>query len=93
MGLSNEELAFYEDDREVHNLIYNRLQMDHNTTDGELQREVIELFGLRYPDMTLNDWRHIISDYTRMVREAAQPKAQEIPLQQFDRAAEESMEE
>ena len=45
-----------------------------------LQCEVTELYGERYPDMTLNDWRHIIEAYTSMVREAAKPKAKEIPL-------------
>ena len=53
---------------------------------------MIELFGLRYADMSLNEWRHIIGDYTRMVREAAQPKAQEIALQRYDRAAEDGPE-
>ncbi len=92
MMLQQRKLEHIEDDREVRNLIYNRLQMDHNTTDGELQREVIELFGLRYADMSLNEWRHIIGDYTRMVRAAAQPKAQEIALQRYDKAAEDGPE-
>jgi len=46
-----------------------------------LQREVIELYGERYPDMTLNDWRHIVEAYTPMVREASRPKAQEVTMQ------------
>lgn len=70
----------------MRNLIYNRLQMDATTSDGELQREVIELYGSRYPDMSLNDWRNIIEEYTPMVRETSQPKAKEIPLQ-YDKAA------
>lgn len=70
-----------EDDSDVRNLIYNRLQMDATVSDGELQREVIEQYGERYPDMSLNDWRHIIEDYTPMVRETAQPKAKAISLQ------------
>lgn len=81
------KLESVEDDNDVRNLIYNRLQMDANTSNGELQREVIELYGERYPDMTLNDWRHIIEAYTPMVREAAQSNAKEIPLH-YDRAAE-----
>ena len=74
------KLADVEDDREVRNLIFNRLQMDADVSDFELQREVIEQYGERYPDMSPNDWRHIIEAFTPMVREAARPKAQEISL-------------
>ena len=74
------KLADVEDDRDVRNLLFNRLQMDAEVSDMELQREVTELYGERYPGMTLNDWRHIIEAYTSMVREAARPKAKEIPL-------------
>ena len=74
------KLADVEDDRDVRNLLFNRLQMDVEVSDMELQREVTELYGERYPGMTLNDWRHIIEAYTSMVREAARPKAKEIPL-------------
>lgn len=44
-----------EDDREVRNLIYQRLQMDSTTTDADLQREVMEIYGERYPNMEPND--------------------------------------
>lgn len=74
------KLADVEDDRDVRNLLFNRLQMDAEVSDMELQREVTELYGERYPGMTLNDWRHIIEAYTSIVREAARPKAKEIPL-------------
>jgi type I restriction enzyme R subunit len=75
-----------EEDRDVRNLIFNRLQMDNNTPDYDLQREVMELFGERYGDMTPKDWAHIIHNYTSMVREAN--KAREIPLY-YPKAAEE----
>ena len=83
-----------EDDRDVRNLIFNRLYMDANISDGELQREVIELYGERYPDMSLNDWRHIIEAYTPMVRDASGSKAKEVSMQfeQLSMAAE-SLEE
>ena len=74
------KLADVEDDCDVRNLLFNRLQMDVEVSDMELQREVTELYGERYPGMTLNDWRHIIEAYTSMVREAARPKAKEMPL-------------
>ena len=85
------KLMNVEDDTEVRNLIYNRLQMHAETSDMDLQREVIELYGERYPDMTLNDWRHIIEAYTPMVREASHSNAKEISMQpeQIDMAAEE----
>lgn len=83
-----------EDDQDVRNLIFNRLHMDVSISDGELQREVIELYGERYPEMSLNDWRHIIEAYTPMVRENIQTKAKEVSMQseQLSMAAE-SLEE
>ena len=77
-----------EDDRDVRNLIYQRLQMDVTITDGDLQREVMDVYGERYPNMEPNDWRHVIEAYTPMVREAAQPKAKEISMRQYGMAAE-----
>jgi type I restriction enzyme R subunit len=62
--------------------------MDASIDDMELQREVMEVYGERYPAMSLNDWRHVIEAYTPMVREAAQPKAKEISMQQYGMAAE-----
>ena len=87
------KLANVEDDRDVRNLIFNRLQMDIDINNGDLQREVIELYGERYPDMSLNDWRLIIEDYTPMVREASRPKAKVISMesQQYGMAAEEDV--
>lgn len=88
------KLENVEDDRDVRNLIFNRLHMDVSISDGELQREVIELYGERYPNMLLNDWRHIIEAYTPMVREAVLSKAKEVSMQseQLSMAAE-SLEE
>ena len=39
-----------------------------------------------YPDMSPNDWRHIIEAYTPLVRAAAKPKI--IAMEQYDKAAE-----
>ena len=76
------KLENIEDDRDVRNLIYTYIQMDANMSDGKLQRDVIEKYGHRYPDMSLNDWRHIIEDYTPMIRETIESsKAKEITLQ------------
>ena len=80
-----------EDDLDVRNLIFNRLQLDDTTSDLQLQREVIETFGERYPDMKQNDWRHIIEDYTPMVRRAAQPKAKEVSMRTYKMAAEDEV--
>ena len=86
------KLENIEDDRDVRNLIYQRIQMDAAIEDMELQREVMEVYGERYPAMSLNDWRHVIEAYTPMVREAAQPKAEEISMQQqYGMAAEEGI--
>ena len=74
------KLERVENDQDVRNLVFNRLQMNTDVTDMDLQREVIEAYGERYPDMALNDWRHIIEDYTPMIRNANQRKAKEIAL-------------
>ena len=60
----------------------------------ELQREVIEFYGERYPEMSLNDWRHIIEEYTPMIRDTVLSKAKEVSMQseQLSMAAE-SLEE
>lgn len=89
MGIAStaSKLSNVEDDRDVRNLIFNRLHMDAAISDGELRREVIERYGERYPDMSPNDWRHIIDAYTSMAREAAQPKSAEN-LGQIGMAAE-----
>ena len=76
------------DDRDVRNLIYQRLQMDSAISDADLQREAMEQYGERYPDMSPNEWRHVVETYTPMVREASKPKAQEISMQQYGMAAE-----
>ena len=67
--------------------------MDAEISDADLQREVIERYGEHYPDMSLNDWRHIIEAYTPMVREVAKSKAKEVSMRQYDKAADSSMEE
>ncbi|MBR7054588.1 MAG: hypothetical protein IKI26_07505, partial [Prevotella sp.] len=82
------KLENVEDDHDVRNLIYKRLHLDVTVSNADLQREVIEQYGERYPDMSLNDWRHIIEDYTPLVREAAQPKAVDMSKRQYGMAAE-----
>jgi type I restriction enzyme R subunit len=94
-NMSTLKLENVEDDKDVRNLIFNRLQMDYETSDLDLQREVIEVYGERYGGMSVNDWRHIIEAYTPMVREAARPKAKEVSMQaeRLDMAAEPPVEE
>ena len=74
------KLKNVEDDKDIRNLIFDRLHLDSTVNDGEIQIEVQKTYGERYPGMSSNDWRHIIEAYTSMVRDAAAPKAQEIPL-------------
>ena len=81
-NLESSRLYNVEDDREVRNLIYERLLLNPDTDDLELQREVMEVFGERYPGMRIIDWRKIIIDYTPLVREAAKkPTAKVIEMQ------------
>lgn len=86
------KLENVEDDHDVRNLIFNRLHMDASISEGELQQEVIAKYGERYPDMSLNDWRHIIEDYTPMVRESVQTMAKEVPMRhdRLDMAADDN---
>ena len=74
------KLKNVEDDREVRNLIFDMLQMNNDVSDMQIQKEVIDHFGDEYPGMSLNDWRHIIEEYTSIVRNANQRKAKEIVL-------------
>ena len=94
-NMSTLKLENVEDDKDVRNLIFNRLLMDYETSDLDLLREVIEVYGERYGGMSVNDWRHIIEAYTPMVREAARPKAKEVSMQaeRLDMAAEPPVEE
>ena len=85
------KLSSIEDDQEVRNLLFNRLNINADTSDYELQREAMELFGHRYPDMRIIDWQRIIADYTPLVREAAKRRSAdviEMPQQQYGMAAE-----
>jgi len=77
------KLTSVEDDQDVRNLIFSRLQLKPDTKDHELQIEVMKLFGERYPDMGIMDWQRIVEAYTPLVREAAkQPTAKIIEMQQ-----------
>ena len=85
------KLENIEDDRDVRNLIFNRLQFAPDTLDDDLQIEVMKEFGERYPDMQILDWREIVKAYTPLVRAAAKkPSAKIIDMQQssYLRAAE-----
>jgi type I restriction enzyme R subunit len=82
-----------EDDREVRNLVFDMLQMDNSISTMQIQEEVIGQFGDEYPDMSLNDWRHIIEDYTSIVRIANQRKAKELYLDLKQAASPENEEE
>jgi len=67
-GLTS-KLRRIEDDREVRNLVFDLLHMNREISDMSIQEEIIKKFGERYGGMTLNDWRHIIEEYTPMIRE------------------------
>ena len=85
------KLQNVEDDREVRNLIFNRLHMDSTTSDYDLQREVMEVFGERYGGMKPKDWAHIIEAYTSQVRGAFLPLTKNNSMQQYGMAAEPGM--
>ena len=74
LGFQSQKLKCIEDDKDVRHLVYNRLIMNPSTTDYELQREVMELYGERYPAMSIIDWGRIIREYTFMTRDACRLK-------------------
>ena len=77
------KLTSVEDDQELRNLIYTRLQFAPDTSDMDLQHEAMTQFGERYPAMKLMEWKRIIEAYTPLVREAAkQPRASVVEMQQ-----------
>lgn len=89
---TTQKLENVEDDRDVRNLIFNRLQLNPDTSDGDLHVECMKEFGERYPDMKIFDWLRIVRDYTPLVREAAKRSTSKvIPLHQspYANAAEE----
>lgn len=61
-------LTSIDDDYEVRNHVSEILRMDRNTSDMQIQKELLERFGEKYPGMKLNDWRHIIEQYTSILR-------------------------
>ena len=86
-------LESIEDDQEVRNLVFDLLHMDRDIDDMQIQKEVIERFGERYPVMSPNDWRHIIGEYTPMIRAnvkevVSEDNVKTIPLS-YPKAAEE----
>lgn len=86
-----QKLESVENDRDIRNLIFNRLIMDANTSNDDLQKEVIEEYGTRYPDMNILDWYRIIAEYTPLVRESIKnPSANVVDMeqQQYNMAAE-----
>ena len=68
LALQLRRLHSVEDDKEVRDLVYNRMLMDREISNYELQLEIMELFGERYGGMKPRDWERIISDYTQKVR-------------------------
>lgn len=87
------KLEKIEDDRDVRNLIYNHILMDESISEEKLRYEAIKMYGERYPDMSLNDWRHIIEAYIPMIRDTVQLKAKEVSMQpeRLGMAAEQSV--
>ena len=85
------KLDAVEDDEDVKKMIFNLLHMNREIDDLQIQKEVIERFGERYPVMSVNDWRHIIEEYTPMVRNSIASNAKQVSMQpkKMDMAAEE----
>jgi type I restriction enzyme R subunit len=65
-----QKLERAEEDNEVREIISNLLHMDPDMSDMAIQRELTERFAGKYAGMSLNEWRHMVEDYTRCAREA-----------------------
>jgi len=79
-----------EDDDEVRKLIFDQLSMNGDISNDKLWHAVVEKFGEKYPDMSINDWRHVVDKYTDSIKEIAQRRAKEISInsKEIDKAAE-----
>ena len=78
-------LTSIDDDYEVRNHVSEILRMDRNTSDMQIQKVLIERFGEKYPGMKLNDWRHIIEQYTSILRNKEIKKHNSKNIQLFHR--------
>ena len=91
LAIQLRKLQSVEDDREVRDLVYNRMLMDKEISNYELQREIMELFGERYGGMKPRDWERIINEYTQKARNNKSVNedtpSMDIPLD-FSKAAE-----
>lgn len=65
-----QKLERAEEDNEVREIISNLLHMDPDMSDMAIQRELTDRFAGKYAGMSLNEWRHMVEDYTRCAREA-----------------------
>jgi type I restriction enzyme R subunit len=74
------KLHHVEEDKDVRNLIFDMIHLDSSVSDLHIQKEVISRFGEKYAGMSPNDWRHIIEDYTLMMRSPNQSTAKEISM-------------
>ena len=63
-----QKLDSADDDDEVRNMIWDLLHMNPNMNDMAIQREVTERFAGKYAGMSLKEWQHMISDYSKWVR-------------------------
>ena len=93
-GLTS-KLRRVEDDREVRNLIFDMLHMNREISDLSIQEEVIKKFGEKYGGMSPNEWRHIIEEYTPMIRAnvkdyVPEEKAKTTPMN-YPKAAEDDL--
>ena len=70
ISLYTRKLENIEDDKDVRDLIYKRLHLNVETNELELEQEVKEQYGFRYPGMSDNDWRHTINAYTPMIKQS-----------------------
>ncbi len=89
--ISENMLASVEDDPDVRKLIYDRLQLNPETSDEAIQQEVMAAFGEKYFEMSIMDWKRIITAYTPLVRSAAEKTAKVIKMEvnkDFNQAAE-----
>ena len=63
-----QKLDSADDDDEVRQMIWDLLHMNPSMSDMAIQREVTERFAGKYAGMSLKEWQHMISDYSKWVR-------------------------
>ena len=67
-----------EADDEVRRLVHNMMELYEGTTILQIVTDCQKEFQQKYFSMKVNDWRHLIRDYVRMVTERSNLQEEKV---------------